>query len=390
MAHGAITAGPDADLDELEHLLTSENIGRIPIVEGERVVGIVTRKDVLRAEHGDAYLDHGLPEERSEATHRFLESVDALLPEDVRGAIREIGSLAEEREVRAYVVGGFVRDMLLGRRNLDVDVVVEGDGIAFAELAAERLGGRVKAHMRFGTAVLVLSKSLHMDVTSARTEYYTRPGALPTVERSSLRQDLLRRDFSINAMAASIDPSEFGEIADPFGGLRDLRRGVDPRAALAVVRGGSDADLARRAVRAALRLPDGGVDGAAGQARGRDGAARRHLRRAHPRRDVRDPGGGAGRGAAAAAGRAGRAGGTAARGRGPARGARGRARDGGDAARDGGLHAGARAPPSDGAAHGDGGAERPARGGEVGRVDARGARERACAGGGGPARRRGC
>jgi tRNA nucleotidyltransferase (CCA-adding enzyme) len=106
-----------------------------------------------------------------------------------------------------------------------VDVVVEGDGVAFAELAAERLGGRVKAHMRFGTAVLVLSRSLHMDVTSARTEYYTRPGALPTVERSSLRQDLLRRDFSINAMAACIDADSFGAIADPFGGLRDLERG---------------------------------------------------------------------------------------------------------------------------------------------------------------------
>lgn len=226
MARNIVTATPKTDLEALERRLTSESIGRIPIVEGERVVGIVTRKDVLRAEHGDSYIDHGLPEARSEATRRFLESADALLPEDVRGAIREIGALAEEQEIRAYVVGGFVRDMLLGRRNLDVDVVVEGDGIAFAELAAQRLGGRVKAHMRFGTAVLVLSKALHLDVTSARTEYYTRPGALPTVERSSLRQDLLRRDFSINAMAASIDPAEFGEIADPFGGLRDLQRGV--------------------------------------------------------------------------------------------------------------------------------------------------------------------
>jgi tRNA nucleotidyltransferase (CCA-adding enzyme) len=159
------------------------------------------------------------------ATKRFLASVDTL-PVHVREAIREVGALAREQGVRAHVVGGFVRDMLLGRPNLDVDVVVEGDGVAFAELVARRLGGRVKAHMRFGTAVLVLSRSLHMDVTSARTEYYTRPGALPTVERSSLRQDLLRRDFSINAMAACIDPDCFGSIADPCGGLRDLTRGA--------------------------------------------------------------------------------------------------------------------------------------------------------------------
>lgn len=226
MARSVITAAPDADLLSLERLLSHEAIGRIPILSGEgELAGIVTRKDVLRAEHGDGYLDRGLPTARSEATARFLASVDALLPEDVRGALRELGALAQERGVRAHVVGGFVRDMLLGRPNLDVDVVVEGDGIAFADAAAERLGGRVKAHMRFGTAVLVLSRTLHLDVTSARTEYYTRPGALPTVERSSLRQDLLRRDFSINAMAACIDPECFGAIADPFGGLRDLQRG---------------------------------------------------------------------------------------------------------------------------------------------------------------------
>lgn len=225
MARDIVTVGPDEDVESLERLLTRENIGRVPVLEDGRLTGIVTRKDVLRAEHGDAYLDRGLPKVRDEATRRFLESVDALLPEDVRGAVRAIGALAEDEGVRAYVVGGFVRDMLLGRRNLDVDIVLEGDAISFADRVAAKLGGRVKAHMRFGTAVLVLGRHLHVDLTSARTEYYTRPGALPTVERSSLRQDLLRRDFSINAMAAAIDPAEFGAIVDPFGGLRDLARG---------------------------------------------------------------------------------------------------------------------------------------------------------------------
>jgi len=110
--------------------------------------------------------------------------------------------------------------------NLDIDVVVEGDGLAFALDVGERLNRRVRVHHRFGTAVLVWSRSLHVDVTSARTEYYQRPGALPTVERSSLTQDLFRRDFSINAMAVSINPESYGQIADPFGGLRDLERGT--------------------------------------------------------------------------------------------------------------------------------------------------------------------
>ncbi len=221
-----ICVGPEAELAELERLLAQRGIGRVPVMQDGRLVGIVTRKDVLRAQHGDAYLDRRVPQQRSEATDRFLANLEALLPGEALGALRSIGELAEDFGVRAHVVGGFVRDMLLGRRNLDMDVVVEGDGVAFAEAAAQRLGARVKVHRRFGTAVVVLSRTLHIDVTSARTEYYTRPGALPTVERSSLRQDLFRRDFTINAMAACINAECFGAIADPFGGLRDLERGI--------------------------------------------------------------------------------------------------------------------------------------------------------------------
>jgi tRNA nucleotidyltransferase (CCA-adding enzyme) len=221
-----ICVGPEAELSELEQLLAQRGIGRLPVMRDGSLVGIVTRKDVLRAQHGDAYLDRRVPQQRSEASERFLANLEALLPGEALGALRAVGELAEDLGVRAHVVGGFVRDMLLGRRNLDMDVVVEGDGVAFAEAAAQRLGARVKIHRRFGTAVVVLSRTLHIDVTSARTEYYTRPGALPTVERSSLRQDLFRRDFTINAMAACINAECFGAIADPFGGLRDLERGI--------------------------------------------------------------------------------------------------------------------------------------------------------------------
>ncbi len=226
MTRDPVTVAPDLDLFALERLLAKAGIGRVPVVEGDTLVGIVTRKDLLRAEHGDDYLDRRLPHARIESTTRFLSSVDSLLPPEAVGALRRLGALADEHGLRAHVVGGFVRDMLLGRRNLDMDVVVEGDGVRFAEAAAATLAGRVKVHRRFGTAVLVLSRTLHVDITSARTEYYTRPGALPTVERSSLRQDLFRRDFTLNAMAACINPECFGAIADPFGGLRDLERGT--------------------------------------------------------------------------------------------------------------------------------------------------------------------
>ncbi|MBI5231719.1 MAG: CBS domain-containing protein, partial [Coriobacteriales bacterium] len=226
MTRDVITARVGDTLMSLEHLLAARGIGRVPVMDDGQVVGIVTRKDLLQAEHGDAYLDRRMPQVHSDATERFLASFGELLPGDVREAVTRIGSLAESRGVRAHLVGGIVRDLLLGRQNLDVDVVIEGDAIEFAEEVGAQVGARVRPHRRFGTAVIVMSKDFHIDVTSARSEYYTRPGALPTVERSSLRQDLFRRDFTINAMAACVNPECLGRIADPFGGLRDLESGV--------------------------------------------------------------------------------------------------------------------------------------------------------------------
>ncbi len=225
MAREPRTVAPDTGIAELERLLVRTGIGRLPVVDEGVVVGIVTRKDLLRAQHGDTYLDYRQNRRHREATVAVLASIGAL-PAEARDAVETLGRLADEAEVRAHAVGGFVRDMLLGRQNLDIDIVIEGDGLEFAHQVGQRLGKRVKVHRRFGTAVLVWSKTLHIDITSARTEYYQRPGALPTVERSSLRQDLFRRDFSINAMAMSIEPGRFGRIADPFGGLHDLERGV--------------------------------------------------------------------------------------------------------------------------------------------------------------------
>ena len=226
MNRDSITVTPATDVSELEQLMAGRGIGRLPVLEAGRLVGIVTRKDVLRAEHGEAYLVAGLQGVHPGAMKRFSESVERLLPAQVAEALGALGKLADQRGEKVHAVGGFVRDMLLGRPNFDVDVVVEGDGVAFAQAYAEVFGVPVKIHRRFGTAVLVLSKEFHIDVTSARTEYYARPGALPTVERSSLRQDLFRRDFTINAMAACLEPSCFGAIADPFGGLRDLEAGI--------------------------------------------------------------------------------------------------------------------------------------------------------------------
>jgi tRNA nucleotidyltransferase (CCA-adding enzyme) len=121
-----------------------------------------------------------------------------------------------------YLVGGTVRDILLGERGFDVDIAVEGDAIALAQALADALGGRVRAHEKFGTAVVIYGDDERVDVVTARTEFYDAPAALPTVEHASIREDLFRRDFTINAMAVSLKGADLGRLVDPFGGRRDL------------------------------------------------------------------------------------------------------------------------------------------------------------------------
>jgi tRNA nucleotidyltransferase (CCA-adding enzyme) len=135
----------------------------------------------------------------------------------------EAGTLAREMGYHAYIVGGVVRDVLMGLHSVDVDIVAEGEGIRFARSLAGRLHARVKSYEKFGTASLTFPDRTKMDVATARTEIYERPAALPRVTPGSIRDDMFRRDFTVNAMAASLMPGEFGRLLDDFGGTRDLR-----------------------------------------------------------------------------------------------------------------------------------------------------------------------
>ena len=145
------------------------------------------------------------------------------LPKRVFSKLEQAGELADHMGVSAFVVGGFVRDLLLGIENLDLDLVIEGDGIAFARALGRREKARVKVHERFGTAVVMFPEGFKLDVATARTEYYEYPAALPTVEPSSIKKDLYRRDFTINTMAVRLNKGEFGALIDFYGGRRDLK-----------------------------------------------------------------------------------------------------------------------------------------------------------------------
>ncbi len=144
------------------------------------------------------------------------------VPEPDLTLLRSLGALADERGTTAYVVGGVVRDLFLDVANYDLDVVVEADATDFAEAAAALLGGSVKAHTRFGTVILVLPGGRKIDVATARSEVYERPGALPTVTPGEMESDLKRRDFTINSMALVLNADGFGTLLDPFDGRKDL------------------------------------------------------------------------------------------------------------------------------------------------------------------------
>jgi tRNA nucleotidyltransferase (CCA-adding enzyme) len=148
------------------------------------------------------------------------------LPQTHLSLLRALGNLAEEGGVSLYLVGGVVRDLLLKRENWDLDLTVEGDGIAFARLVADRYGAGLAVFERFATARLVFPDGLKMDIATTRRESYAQPAVLPTVQPASIEEDLSRRDFTINAIAVQLNPQQFGRLLDPYGGQRDLRAGT--------------------------------------------------------------------------------------------------------------------------------------------------------------------
>ncbi len=195
----------------------------VPVIENERVIGVVTRTDLINwlVEEPARIPENLLPDRRKEKNIRAI--MKNRLPENIFELLKIAGELAQEMGYKVYAVGGFVRDILLSRPNLDIDLVVEGDGIKFAGKMAKKLKGRIRAHKKFRTAVVILPNGQKIDVATARLEYYEHPAALPTVELSSIKLDLFRRDFTINALAIELNPSGFGKLVDFFGGQKDIK-----------------------------------------------------------------------------------------------------------------------------------------------------------------------
>ncbi|HDP69564.1 MAG TPA: CBS domain-containing protein [Actinobacteria bacterium] len=227
MSRNVLVVDPDRPVHEIQQILMEEGIGRVPVFDDGKVVGIVTRTDVLCALHGLDYLSSPSVTRMGAGITQgqIREKIARLLPKNIQLFLKELGDLAENKGVNVYLVGGFVRDLLLNYRNLDVDIVVEGDGIDFGKDIVKKIGGRIRSHRKFGTAVVILPNDFRIDVASARLEYYEHPAALPQVEFTSIHHDLARRDFSINAMAIALNRPCFGRLLDFFGGQRDIQKG---------------------------------------------------------------------------------------------------------------------------------------------------------------------
>ncbi|MFD2705075.1 CBS domain-containing protein [Salibacterium lacus] len=216
MSTDCVTVSKTASFEEIQNIFIRHNIGRVPVMDNGMIVGIVSRTDVI--EQLQQSTDE--PHERVNVKTQM----ETLLSPDVVQLLKMIGETAAAEKMNAFIIGGMVRDILLGQKGEDIDIVVEGDGISLAEKTAHRFEGTADVHETFGTATVTLPSGRRVDFTTSRTEYYETPAALPTVSRSNIKEDLYRRDFTMNAMAASLHPSHFGDLIDYFHGREDMKK----------------------------------------------------------------------------------------------------------------------------------------------------------------------
>ena len=243
MQPGSITVSPGDSVEHVRALMIQSGWGQIPVTDDGHVIGVVTRTDMIRLHPSSA---------KSSERQRIAHLMDQAIPAPVLALIREIGARAADAGYVIYFVGGIVRDLLLGLNLVDVDLVVEGDAVELGRTLARLYGGEIRSHSRFGTSKWLLPEGIwdemlsrarghaaqeagassarslptFVDLVTARTEFYEHPTALPLVARSSIKQDLHRRDFTINTMAIRLDPQRWGELLDFYGGRADLEAGV--------------------------------------------------------------------------------------------------------------------------------------------------------------------
>ncbi|MDI7258679.1 MAG: CBS domain-containing protein [Thermodesulfobacteriota bacterium] len=217
------TISPETPFSRIQELVIGQNQNLLPVIEGERLAGIITTGDVMQVFQEEMMKSV----KESQPLHARKKMISKLMkerfPDRIQNLLVEFGKVGDALGYSVFAVGGFVRDLLMRVENFDVDIVVEGDGIRLAEEFEKRFPCRIRTHRKFGTAIILFSDGLKIDVATARLEVYDSPAALPTVEKSSIKADLYRRDFTINTLATQLNPKGFGELIDFFGGVKDIK-----------------------------------------------------------------------------------------------------------------------------------------------------------------------
>jgi tRNA nucleotidyltransferase (CCA-adding enzyme) len=231
MTTEVVTVGPDADLPEIQEKIIDNKQRILPVMQGATIIGVITRTDLLNILVGQSEPKSEIsPDPLKGSAHARTRNVVRFMKErlsaDLIKRLQQIGEVAQDIGCEAFVVGGFVRDLFLYRKNEDLDIVIEGEGIAFAGKYAKLVGARIHTHEKFGTAVIIFPDGFKIDVASARMEYYKFPAALPVVEMSSIKLDMYRRDFTINTLAIQLNPDKFGTLIDFFAARKDIKEKI--------------------------------------------------------------------------------------------------------------------------------------------------------------------
>lgn len=221
MEAGIPVVDPGTPLESFQEEILERGKRFVLVQKGGALVGIITRMDIFRSLLGQ---EAGVGERLIPRVVEVRKNLENRMPQSWLERMRALGETAEALGMKAWLVGGIVRDLMLSLPLGDVDVVVEGQGIRLGRALEERLGGRFHPHEKFLTGVWVFPDGSRMDIATARRETYARPGALPEVEASALKHDLYRRDFSVNTLVIALNPGEFGKLMDHFGGLQDLKQ----------------------------------------------------------------------------------------------------------------------------------------------------------------------
>lgn len=222
---------PEAPFSKVQELIIGHNQSLLPVIENERLVGTISVGDVMRGLQEEMLTSlKGSTAIEGQPLYTRRKMITQLMkerfPERIQKLLIEFGKVGDELGFSVYAVGGFVRDLLMRIENFDVDIVVEGDGILLAEEFERRVPCRIRSHKKFGTAIILFPDGLKIDVATARLEVYDSPASLPIVEKSSIKMDLYRRDFTINTLAIQLNSKSFGELIDFFGGTKDLKERV--------------------------------------------------------------------------------------------------------------------------------------------------------------------